>query len=54
MARKLGRLPRELILFGIEGGDFSAGVGLTTDVEAALDRVVEDVSMLTAIRETVH
>ncbi|MGA7306581.1 MAG: hydrogenase maturation protease [Rhodothermales bacterium] len=43
LARTLGRLPRELIIFGIEGLDFSAGEGLTPAVEKALEKLVEAV-----------
>jgi hydrogenase maturation protease len=44
MARILGRLPRRLRVFAIEGDDFRVGVGLTREVEQAAkcvaDRVV--------------
>jgi hydrogenase maturation protease len=39
LSRALGRLPRELTLFGIEGADFSHGRGLTKQVRAAAVRV---------------
>lgn len=39
LARALERLPPRLILVGIEGGDVTAGVGLTREVAAAVERV---------------
>ena len=39
MARELGTLPDSLILYGIEGTDFSFGEGLTEPVTAALPEV---------------
>lgn len=35
MARVLGRLPRRLVLYGVEGGSFAAGEGLSAPVAAA-------------------
>ena len=43
LARALGRLPRELVIFGIEGLDFSTGEGLTPPVEEALEEVVDNI-----------
>jgi hydrogenase maturation protease len=47
IARELNRLPRKLIVYGIEGKDFAAGDELTPDVErAALDasqRIVKEI-----------
>lgn len=40
-ARVLGRLPRHLILYGIEGADFTPGERLSPAVTAACDSVVE-------------
>lgn len=37
LARVLGRLPASLVLYGIEGGDFSPGEGLSPEVEQAVD-----------------
>ncbi|MDF2749185.1 MAG: hypothetical protein K0T00_360 [Gaiellaceae bacterium] len=37
LARALGTLPSRLVLFGIEGGEFVAGEGLTDAVQAAVD-----------------
>lgn len=42
-ARVLGRLPRELILFGIEGSDVSRGFGLTAAVDAAARRLARSI-----------
>jgi hydrogenase maturation protease len=47
LARALGRLPRRVIVYGIEGADFDAGRGITPEVAAAAERVVE------AVREEV-
>jgi hydrogenase maturation protease len=48
LARVLDRLPGRLVLFGIEGAVFSAGVGLSPEVEDSVarvaGRVVEEVS----------
>jgi hydrogenase maturation protease len=41
LGRALGQLPRSLIVFGIEGHDFEAGVGLSPEVEWSLQQVVE-------------
>lgn len=40
-ARTLGCLPPRLLLIGIEGKDFSPGVGLTPEVEWAAARLLE-------------
>lgn len=47
LARALGRLPRRVIVYGVEGADFDAGRGITPEVDAAADRVA------TAVREEV-
>ena len=47
LARSLGRLPRRVIVYGIEGAAFSFGKGLTPAVAAAADRVVEEVASCT-------
>jgi hydrogenase maturation protease len=44
LARALRRLPRRIVVFGIEGGDFTAGEGLSPEVDAAVDEVVALVS----------
>ena len=43
LARALGRLPQRLIVYGVEGKSFEAGVGLSPEVEAAAQEVVERV-----------
>lgn len=40
LARVLNKLPPELILYGIEGGDFGEGEGLSLAVEKAIEDVV--------------
>lgn len=40
LAHVLNRLPLELILYGVEGCDFSEGEGLSPQVEKAVDDVV--------------
>jgi hydrogenase maturation protease len=47
LARALGRLPRQTILFGIEGSSFDVGGELTAAVALAVDRVAD------AVREEV-
>ena len=49
MARILGRLPAELVLWGIEGSDFGQGPGLTPDVEAAVAKVAAIISTSVSI-----
>jgi hydrogenase maturation protease len=34
-------MPRRLVLLAVEGADFSAGTGLTPEVAAAVDRLVD-------------
>jgi hydrogenase maturation protease len=43
LARELNRLPARLIVYGIEGKDFSAGTTLSQAVEQAANRAVERV-----------
>jgi hydrogenase maturation protease len=43
LARTLGRLPRRVVVYGIEGASFAAGDGLTPEVDAAAERVAEQV-----------
>ena len=43
LARALGRLPPRLIVYGVEGKSFEAGVGLSPEVGAAVGAVVERV-----------
>jgi len=44
LARALGRLPRELIVYAIEGESFETGTGLTPEVERAVEVVVEELT----------
>jgi len=39
LAKVLNRMPKSLVVFGIEGKDFSAGSGLSPQVERAASRV---------------
>jgi len=41
LARSLDQLPRNLIVYGIEGGIFDAGTGLSSEVETAVEELVE-------------
>ncbi len=43
LARALDRLPARLVLYGIEGATFSAGLGLTPSVEASVTAVAEQI-----------
>jgi hydrogenase maturation protease len=43
MARAMGRLPRSVLIFGIEGARFDAGDGLSPEVERAVPQAVEAV-----------
>jgi hydrogenase maturation protease len=43
LARSLGRLPRSIVIYAVEGTDFGPGRGLSADVEAALSGVVDAV-----------
>jgi len=51
LARSLDRLPRRLVLFGVEGASFAPGLGLspsvTPAVEAVARRVVEELGRST-------
>lgn len=44
MARELGRLPRRLTVYGIEGDDFSAGERLSSAVRMAAERVADRIA----------
>ena len=54
LARTLGRLPKKLIIFGVEGREFQAGVGLSPEVacaaEAVVDRVCEEIAAASGTR----
>lgn len=41
LARALGQLPRQVLLYGIEGQHFAAGVGLSPAVQQTINAVVE-------------
>lgn len=43
MSRMLGELPTELTIYGIEGADFGAGVGLSPAVAAAVKTVAAEI-----------
>jgi hydrogenase maturation protease len=43
LARTLRRLPKRVVLFGVEGRRFDAGSGLSEDVEAVAAQLLEDV-----------
>ena len=43
IARALGGLPPHVLVYGVEGGDFGAGVGLSAAVQAAVAQVAESV-----------
>lgn len=43
LARAMDRLPARLVLYGIEGAIFSAGLGLTPSVEASVTAVAEQI-----------
>ena len=43
LARALGQLPSKLVVYGIEGRDFGAGLGLSPEVEGRVDELVERV-----------
>jgi hydrogenase maturation protease len=40
LARALNRLPARLVVFGVEGKQFSAGEGLSPEVRRAVDEIV--------------
>ena len=44
LARALNKLPTRLLVYGIEGTDFSAGIGLSEPVQASIDTVVERIT----------
>jgi hydrogenase maturation protease len=41
LARAVGGLPRQLVVFGVEAGDVGVGEGLTPAVAAAVERTAE-------------
>jgi hydrogenase maturation protease len=44
LGKVLGNLPPSIIIYGIEGKDFSHGVGLSREVEKAVDNVVSSIN----------
>ena len=44
LARALGQLPQRLILYGIEGKDFTSGQGLSAEVAAAAEQVAQTIT----------
>ena len=54
LARVLEQLPPILIIYAIEGENFSTGIGLSSKVEQAVQKVVEMVSceVLNALKQT--
>jgi hydrogenase maturation protease len=44
LARALGRLPRRIVVFGVEGARFDVGAALSPDVAAAVPGLVESVA----------
>jgi len=49
LSRVLGRLPRRLVVYGIEGSTFTAGEGLSVEVSSAVDAVIREVLAATSI-----
>lgn len=43
LARALERLPRQVVVYGVEGGQFAAGAALSPEVESAVEQVAEEV-----------
>ncbi|MGA9363444.1 MAG: hydrogenase maturation protease [Bacteroidota bacterium] len=41
LARSLHQLPQHLVVYGIEGSKFEAGIGLSFEVERAAEKVVD-------------
>jgi len=50
LARALGRLPRNLQVYGIEGRQFAAGAGVSPEVEQAAAEVARQIAALAAAR----
>jgi hydrogenase maturation protease len=44
LARALNQLPRRLIVYGIEGRNFEAGIGLSAEVERTVEEVAERIA----------
>lgn len=43
LARTLNQLPPKLIIYGVEGKNFAHGIGLSPEVEEAIEEVVQQV-----------
>ncbi len=43
MARTLDQLPRKLVVYGVEGENFETGVGLSKEVEDAIEKITRRV-----------
>ena len=43
LGRALGRIPRELVVFGVEGKQFDSGEPLSAEVAAAVPHVIEQI-----------
>ncbi len=43
LARALERLPRHVVIYGVEGAQFDAGAALSPDVESAVEKVAEEI-----------
>ena len=54
LGRVLGRLPDRLILYGIEGHDFGEGASITSEVDMAIDQVVERVNREVDVARSSH
>lgn len=46
LSRILNQLPRRVNVIGIEGKDFSVGIGLTPEVDAAVEHVLSKINSL--------
>ena len=54
MARELGRLPRRLIVHGIEGQHFEAGTELSSEIEGAAKLVEDHILQDFAVKRSDH
>jgi hydrogenase maturation protease len=43
LARALGQLPQRLVVFGIEGKNFESGIGLSLEIETAVEEAARRV-----------
>ncbi|HEX6195295.1 MAG TPA: hydrogenase maturation protease [Jiangellaceae bacterium] len=41
LAMSLGRMPRRLVVFAVEGADFTSGLGLSPNVSVAVEQVAD-------------